>query len=273
MLSDQHVIRQERVGDPGVDVTKWSTLMRCCLFALGLFAASDATAGPPFRTDDPVPVAFRHYEFYAFSTGTLETDDVNGALPGFELTYGLIPNGQLQIGGGVAFDHPLPGAMQMGIGDSEISFKYRFIQEDAGGLRPQISVFPSLELPTGNRKRGLGAGHASFFLPLWMQKSFGPWTTYGGGGYRFNRDSSVGDQDHWFVGWLLQYKMTEQLTLGGEVFHETADTIDGDDSSGFNLGGSYDLDEHNHLLFSAGRSLNNASGNLLSWYLGWEFTD
>lgn len=161
-----------------------------------------------------------------------------------------------------------------GLGDSEISFKYRFIQEDTEGLQPQVSVFPSVELPTGNRKRGLGAGHTSLYLPLWMQKSFGPWTTYGGGGYRFNRDSGLGDKDHWFVGWLVQRKITEQLTLGGEIFHQTADTIDGEDSSGFNVGGSYDFDAHNHLLFSAGRGLRNAAeNNFFSWYLGWEITD
>jgi hypothetical protein len=239
-----------------------------------LATASHAVAGPPFRTDDPVPVEYRHYEFYAFSTGTHAGDGTSGALPAFELTYGLIPNGQLQIGSGIAFDRPSHGTLQAGLGDSEVSFKYRFIQEDANGWRPQVAVFPSVELPTGDRKRGLGAGHPSLFLPIWIQKSFGPWTTYGGGGYRFNRDSSVGDKDHWFVGWLLQRKITEQLTLGGEIFHETADTIDGVDSRGFNLGGTYDFDAHNHLLFSAGRGLSNASeNNLFSWYIGWEFTN
>jgi hypothetical protein len=219
-----------------------------------------------------VPVDYQHYEFYTFSTGTWASNDTSGALPGFELTYGLIPNGQLQVGAGVAFDRPFDGRTQAGLGDSEISFKYRFIQEDNDGLRPQVSIFPSLELPTGNRQRGLGAGHASFFLPVWAQKSFGSWTTYGGGGYRFNRSSSLGDKDHWFVGWLLQRRITDQLTLGGELFHETADTIDGDDSSGFNLGGSYDFDAHNHLLFSAGRGLTDED-NKLSWYFGWEFTN
>jgi hypothetical protein len=74
-------------------------------------------------------------------------------------------------------------------------------------------------------------------------------------------------------GWLLQRKITEKLTLGGEIFHQTADKVDGVDSTGFNLGGQYDLDEHNHLLFSAGRGFQNASTtNLYSWYLGWQIT-
>jgi hypothetical protein len=242
---------------------------------VGLASIPDrATAGPPFRTDDPVPVEYKHYEFYSFSTGTRGKDDTDGAMPGFELTYGIIPNGQLQIGAAAAFDKPTLGSTQMGFGDIEAGFKYRFIQEDKDGLRPQVSVFPSIELPTGDQERGLGSGHTRVFLPVWMQKSFGPWTTYGGGGYWFNKDSSTGDKDHWFAGWLLQRKLTEQLTLGGEVFYQAADTIEGEDGTGFNLGGSYDFDEHHHLLFSAGRGFHNASdNNLYSWYLGWEITN
>jgi hypothetical protein len=34
-----------------------------------LLLPSSATAGPPFRTDDPEPVELGHYEFYTFSTG------------------------------------------------------------------------------------------------------------------------------------------------------------------------------------------------------------
>ena len=32
--------------------------------------------------------------------------------------------------------------MQFGYGDTPISFKYRFIQEDSKGWRPQVAVFP-----------------------------------------------------------------------------------------------------------------------------------
>lgn len=239
-----------------------------------LGAPSDnACAGPPFQTDDPVPVEFGHYEFYSFSTGTHVKGDTSGALPGFELTYGLIPNGQLQIGAETAFDAPGRGGTIFGYGGTEVSFKYRFIQEGNDGLRPQVGIFPAVFLPTGNRDRGLGAGHVRVFLPIWAQKSFGNWTTDIGGGYWINQDDQLGDKDYWFVGWLLQRKVTEQLTLGGEIFHQTAATVDGNDSTGFNLGGTFDFDEHNHLLFSAGRGLEAAAQtNEVSWYFGWEIT-
>jgi hypothetical protein len=51
-----------------------------------------ALAGPPFQTDDPEPIDFRHYEFYTFasSDGTaIETDTVG---PAFEFNWGALPN-------------------------------------------------------------------------------------------------------------------------------------------------------------------------------------
>ena len=247
---------------------RWSTVLICSVLVYG-----EANAGPPFRTDDPVPVAFGHYELYTAAIGTHVKGDTAGALPSVELTYGLIPNGQLQIGGEAAFVSPADGAARFGYGDTEISFKYRFIEEEKNGLGPQVSIFPAVHLPTGNRSRGLGAGHMRVFLPVWAQKSFGEWTTYGGGGYWINRDDDLGDKNYWFFGWLLERKITEKLTLGGEIFHQTADAVDEKDSTGFNIGGTFEFDDHNHLLFSAGRGFQNASdANLFSSYLGWELT-
>ena len=63
-----------------------------------------------------------------------------------------------------------------------------------------------------------------------------------------------------FGGWLLQRKVTEKLTLGGEIFCQ------GPNDAGMpasppgtlhssvlvNLGGIYDIDEHFHFLASGG---------------------
>ena len=149
------------------------------LVVLWCLAPAAANAGPPYRTDDPEPTPLGHYEFYTFSTGTVVRDDTSGSLPAFELNYGLIPNGQLTIDASAAFDRPSGGPLQFGYGDTPISFKYRFIQEDEQGWRPQVAVFPLVQLPTGDQSRGLGAGHVLVFLPMWAQKSFGDWTIDG----------------------------------------------------------------------------------------------
>jgi hypothetical protein len=136
-------------------------------------------------------------------------------------------------------------------------------------------------LPTGDATHGLGSGRTHEFLPIWLQKDFGKWTTYGGGGYGHN--PGPGNKDYWFVGWLLQRQVTDDLALGGEIFHQTASTtarpgdvgypLGAKDLTAFNLGGVYDLSEHYHLLFSGGRGLQNAdSGDAFSYYLGLQWT-
>lgn len=52
---------------------------------------------------------------------------------------------------------------------------------------------------------------------------------------------------------------TDSLAVGAELFHQTAMTINGEDSTGFNVGAVYDINEHNHLLASIGSGLQNAS--------------
>jgi hypothetical protein len=63
------------------------------------------------------------------------------------------------------------------------------------------------------------------------------------------------------------------LVIGAEVFHQTATTIGGGNSSGFNVGAMYDFDEHNHLLISMGRGFQNAAdSNKFSWYIAYQIT-
>jgi hypothetical protein len=242
--------------------------------ALGIaliLVARSAQAGPPFRTDDPEPVELGHWEVYAFSAATHVSGDTAGILPGIEINYGAAPDLQLHVIAPLAFDAPSGSGVKFGYGDTELGVKYRFVEEDEDGWRPQIGIFPLLEAPTGNAARGLGTGHPHEFLPLWLQKSIGRWLTYGGGGYWIN--PGAGNKNFWYVGWLLQYQLFDDLALGGELFHQTADTSDGKPSTGFNLGGIYDLTEHYHVLFSAGRGIENASTtNGFSYYFALQWT-
>src|ERR1700687_3920488 len=98
--------------------------------------SSGANAGPPFRTDDPEPVEFGHYEFYTFTSGTHVKDGTAGVGPAFEFNYGILPDGHLHIIAPTAFNSPVGGPTTVGYGDTEIGFKYRFVQEDKDGWRP-----------------------------------------------------------------------------------------------------------------------------------------
>ena len=205
-------------------------------------------AGPPFFTDDPEPVDYKHTEFYTASTLISDKSGKSGTLPHFEFNYGIWPEFQAHLITPASFNQPKNEGWEYGYGDTEVGLKYRFIQETPS--IPQVGTFPIIEIPTGDSRQGLGNGKSQFFLPLWLQKSWGPWTTYGGGGYWFNPGE---DNKNWtFLGWELQRDLSKNLTLGTEIFYRTPDKIDGQSGLGLNTGVIYNINDHNHILFSAG---------------------
>ncbi len=236
--------------------------------ALGasLILAARTFAGPPFLTDDPEPVDYQHWEAYLFTLGQFSRSSYDIEGPAVEMNYGVLPNTQLHLivpmtsvgGGGV------PAAI--GLGDTELGIKYRFVQETNGW--PQIGIFPFFELPTGDAGRGLGNGRTWFQLPLWLQKSYGPWTTYGGGGEVLN--SAPGQRNHPYGGWLLQRDFGPHLTLGGELFAQDKDTDEDRGFAALNFGGSINYNEHLSLLFSAGHSF--AGDEHTLWYFAFYST-
>jgi hypothetical protein len=249
-------------------IRRW-TVAVCAGLTMGL--AGVAQAGPPFITDDPEPIDPGHWEVYGFSTGARVQGDSSGVLAGTEVNFGAAPNLQLHMTVPLAYDDPKLGSMRVGLGDVELGVKYRFITPGEKDWFPQVGIFPLIEIPTGNPDRGLGEGETRVFLPIWLQKDFGDWTTYGGGGYWSNPGS--GKKGYWFTGWLLQRQVTKQLAISAELFHDTAMEVGGRDSAGFNVGGVYDLTEHYHLLFSAGRGLQDARDtNEFSYYLALQKT-
>ncbi len=223
---------------------------------LTLAAAAGAHAGPPFSTDDPEPVDYGHYELYLASQYQHASGDSSGTLPHVELNYGILPNTQLHLIAPAAFDAPAGQPRRTGYGDTELGVKYRFLEESDG--RPQVGVFPLVELPTGASSRGLGAGHTQVFLPVWIQKSSGKWTTYGGGGYWVNPGS--GNRNWWFAGWLLQRQLLANLAVGAEVFHETAKGVGIGPDTKVNVGLTWDLSDQSHILASAGPVIQGPSG-------------
>jgi hypothetical protein len=233
----------------------WGVVFTVCAFA------ALAYANPPFETDDPGVFPRHTGEAYLFSAGGRSSGGVDlDASPGAEVNYSALPNTFFHLVIPMAYSDPNLGGSAYGLGDVELGFKWRFLSQEHHGI--DVATFPLVELPTGNARRGLGSEKASYFLPLWMEKYWGPWTVYGGGGRWFVNDP--GQRDWWFTGILIQRQITPSLYLGGEVFHETDDP----DSTGFNMGGGYKLGGPWQVLFSAGRNITNVSDNRFSCYLG-----
>ena len=157
------------------------------------------------------------------------------------------------------------------MGDIEVGAKYRFINPGEDDWFPQVAFFPLVEVPVGNQHLGLSTGHAQIFLPIWLQKEFEPWTVYGGGGYWIN--PGIGNKNWAFFGVALWRKVTEQFHVGVEVFHQTSSGDGIKESTGLNVGTTYDLSDAWHLLASAGTGIQNRPAtNEFSYYVGLQLT-
>jgi hypothetical protein len=201
-------------------------------------------AGPPFLTDDPQPVDLKHWEFYLASQWSVAGHSASGTLPHMEVNYGALPELQLHVIVPATLAWQSGQPVEYGLGDIELGAKYRFVQE--GKWRPQIGTFPLVLPPTGSAGRGLGTGTTQVLLPIWIQKSFGPWMTYGGGGVHFaSKDDDI------VAGWLLQRRLSGKVTLGAETYF-TFPLNDNPTELQVNLGLIVDFSDKHHLLASAG---------------------
>lgn len=236
-------------------------------------------AGPPFQTDDPDPVPFHHYEFYIFSgvDGTPVEIDPTG--PAAEFNWGAAPRLQIHMvvpmGAVIPSNNPLyypaaVGPSAFGLTDIEIGAKYEWVKETK--RRPMIGTFTMVELPTGSYARGLGVGKVWYKLPLWVQKDWGPWTTYGGGGYQIVHQFQY--RNFAYEGWLLQRDLGRKWTLGAEFFHHGAEgyaTPQTESSTLVDTGGYYYFRNHGfQLLFAYGHSVAGQTENYA--YLGLYWT-
>jgi hypothetical protein len=233
------------------------------IFAL---APPIAGAGPPFVTDDPEPVEYQHWEIYLAAQYRHDRDQVSSTLPHLEINYGLIPDVQIHLIAPLQYAKPEGASSQYGYSDTEVGVKYRFIHETE--YFPQVGIFPMVEFPTGDADKGLGNGRTQYFLPVWLQKSWGPWTTYGGAGYWIN--PGAGNKDWWQIGWQIQREINKSLILGTELYYKTANTEDSKGAAGYTVGAIINITENHHILLSLGQDINGP--NYLSCYIGYQLT-
>jgi hypothetical protein len=245
------------------------------LVILLLLSASRLWAGPPFQTDDPEPVEPGHFEFYQFSSLSSTPVETDPTGPALEFNWGALPNLQLHVilpfGAAIPSNKPIyrpagEGPSAFGLTDMETGAKIRFITESKH--RPQIGIYPMFELPTGDSTQGLGVGKLWYKMPLWIQKSWGEWTAYGGAGYQIVPQQQY--RDFFYTGWLLQRNLGKKFTLGGELFSHQAEglaTPQTQSSTMVDLGGIYYIRNPGlQLLFSYGHSIAGQTENYA--YLG-----
>lgn len=204
--------------NPPRRISATAIALLCLAIAPGLWSQ-----GPPYQTDDPVPVDYGHYEFYIFGLTDSTPVVATSSGPAFEFNWGALPRIQLHavlpFGESAPSNSPVyapagAGESAFGLVDMELGAKIAFIKE--GKYMPQIGSFTMFEMPTGNYDKGLGIGKVWYKLPIWLQKNEGKWLFDGGGGYEVVPQD--GYRNFAYTGWLIKRELSERLELGAEVF-------------------------------------------------------
>jgi hypothetical protein len=244
----------------------WNRALRTICIVLLTGIAGPAIAGPPYLTDDPEPTDYRHFEIYTFASGTTTRDGTSGEA-GIDFNYGAAPNLQLTAVLPAGYDFASASPTTAGLSNIELAAKYRFLTQDVAGV--DVAIFPRLFLPSASS--AVGTQHASLLVPLWLEKDWGKWSAFGGGGCEFNRGGL--SENFCLMGLVVTRQITTKLQLGLELFHQTPDTQGGVATTSLGVGARYDLNDNFHLLGYLGRGVQNAGQtDQLNWYTSILFT-
>jgi outer membrane putative beta-barrel porin/alpha-amylase len=234
--------------------------------AIGPACVHPAQAGPPYVSDDPEPTDYQHYEIYLFTTGSNAADGTNGE-SGIDFNYGALPDLQLTAVIPMAYSLPRDTTNAIGFGNVELAAKYRFLHQKEIGW--DVAMFPRIFLPSGSSR--VGNNQPALLLPLWFEKDWGDWSTFGGGGCQLQHGDDA--QTFCLASWAVTRQILPDLQLGIEIVHQTPDTKHGHSSTGVGAGFRYDLSEHYHLLGYYRPGLQARASNARhSWYASLLFT-
>jgi hypothetical protein len=185
---------------------------------------------------------------------------------GIEVNYGAFTNTQLSWS--IPLNpNPGPGGMSLVWAPLGGGVKYRFIEEDNRGWRPQVAFSPQIFIPVGPANRGAPVEE---FFPIWLQKSAGAWTIFGGGGYTNN--PGVRNRDFANYGIALQRQVFNSLAIGVEVFGQGPDTTTDHASAAVGVGAICDFSDLWHLVGSVNTGIANRQADEFSFNLALKWT-
>jgi hypothetical protein len=230
----------------------WSRARRVSCALLGsVLAGSPVRAGPPYVTDDPEPTDRGHWEDYLYADGAHAAGTFGGAT-GVDLNYGAAENLQLTLVLPLAFERGQ--STHSGAGPVEVAAKYRVLRREDGRSPLDVALFPRVILPTASDR--FGPARASWQLPVWVQGGSGPWSVFGGVAWQWSGDRD--GRDGWLAGLAATRDLTPHLSLGAEVWHRSAESVDARSLTAMSLGLAWRFSAHWSLLASGGPGLRHA---------------
>jgi hypothetical protein len=190
--------------------------------ALLVFTAGAAFAGRPLAVDNADPVEQGWFEFEMGAAVESDSECSHAEIP-FGLSYGLMTNMQI----GAAFggqleerDETAGKDRECGIGDLELSAKWKFAEEQA--FLPSLALTGTVKFPTADDDKGLGSGETDYDLTGIASKMLTDrMGLHINAGYTWIGEPSgenVGDVAHY--GAALDVQLTGAVQWVGEVFAE-----------------------------------------------------
>jgi len=205
----------------------WRGLNRCRLWCaafviiLGLGAA--AVHAGPLDTEDTKTLDPGQVELELRGDYEKSPDEKVWSLT-TTLNIGVLPGLEVDVDAPFVLLDPDEDTTRGGVGDMELTVKYRVLDETE--RRPTFMGAVVLRLPTGDEDRGLGEEGVDVQPLAVVSKTFGLLTLTLNGGYTFvTRDR---DLDFWVVTGSFEYEITHAWSLVGEVVSELSAQQRGD---------------------------------------------
>jgi len=235
-----------------------------CGAAFFLPRPAHAQAGPPYITNDPGTPGNGNWEINLASMTSTSGGVTAWQMPQIDINYGL--------GERIQLTYEVPYVVQSASGAPQVSgwsnaypgIKWRFLDQGEGGW--QMAIFPQYETAgsASAQSKGIAEEGSRVLLPLEVARSFGPLDLDFEAGYYFAHRGS----EERILGLVAGHRFTPRLELDAELYNDHAmgalpnfTTLD--------VGGRYRLGRGFLLLFMAGRSIANSSGEIdFMSYLG-----
>ena len=203
-----------------------------------VLAVPAARAAHPLLTDDPGLQGAGHWQLEV-NTDHARTRDRGATFWARQVNTTLTRGMTDQVD--IAFNLPLqrqtaPGEpTQSGVGDVGLQLKWRFYDTGQGWA---LGVRPTLTLPTGSTRKGLGNGRAAAGALLLSQLDVGDWTWLVNAGYVYN-GNRVGARRHlWAASTALLLQVNAAWSLVSEVGAMRAADATGPGTARFGLVGA-----------------------------------
>ncbi len=140
-----------------------------------------------------------------------------------------------------------------GLSDMSVEMKWRFFEQD--GL--SLALKPRITLPTGNDRKGLGAGKITYSVFLLTTKEIDPWAFHLNLGYIRNENKADERKNLWHASVAGTVEVVKDLTLVADIGIEKNTDRTVETNPAFILGGLiYSISENFDINFGLKGGLN-----------------